>query len=875
MNGDYTKVPLRRDERWTGARMQEGRVLLDHEWNLNLDAAARASSELAADAIGSAGVAAGSDAFEVGVTTAGDLDLTLESGRMWVGGLAAFAPARFGYGDQDQIAPLPASGTVLVYLDVFEEHVQPAEDPLELVDPALAPIDSAARTRVGYRVRAAPTDATSCAAAWDTLATVAESAGRVTIARTGAVTPTDPCDPPGDPLTEVPDGLFRVEVLDGGTESTTRFAWSFEDGGTAISVASITGAKVTLAPAMASLAVGDLVEVSWLARRADRAPYGPLYAVEAVEAAPGGAVLTLDRAVSAPGSATGLAVRRWDGEAVGAATEVTASYRGDDLGIRFAAAAGEYEAGDWWGARLRSELGDGIEHRSDVGPDGTVHAFAPLALVDLDARTVVSDCRPKFTPLADLDPDRGCCTVSVKPGDDLQAAADALPATGGELCFAAGVYELEQPLQLANRSRIVLNGAGPATILRALRREAAVAFDTCDEIEVRHLRAEGGTPGAPPGDPHLEGAITFVACRNVVVADCVATCPDSAGKAQTCITVRSSEGVESFDRVRIERNRLEVGALQTGALVIDASQVTIDGNQVVLGPPPPREQVLNAAFGRELARRLQEALRPAGSEGAVAVKVPGVRGGLHVSEETEPLALLHDFASSTSAAEVRKAGGGEKALLSWARALGAGRGLEKLSPKTLAGLHAAAARLRAGGQGIVVGGERVGVVQVCGNIVEGFIQGIHVGVSQASQDTRRRVDSVLLARNLVLVAVPLDYNRDRHGIFVGNARSIHVLETVAFLHRLKPVSGPVRAPVGRPVAEPVGTPVEGIRIHGELGEFLVVRNSSLHGFTIGVRVVPLDPLPEPRVWLVSETMAQGANTALDAPPAVDRERNAP
>ncbi len=41
MTGDYTAVPLRRDDRWTGARMQQGRVLLDHEWNLNVDADAR------------------------------------------------------------------------------------------------------------------------------------------------------------------------------------------------------------------------------------------------------------------------------------------------------------------------------------------------------------------------------------------------------------------------------------------------------------------------------------------------------------------------------------------------------------------------------------------------------------------------------------------------------------------------------------------------------------------------------------------------------------------------------------------------------------------------------------------------------------------
>ncbi len=81
---------------------------------------------------------------------------------------------------------------------------------------------------------------------------------------------------------------------------------------------------------------------------------------------------------------TGLVVRRWDGQVVGAATARPAAFRGDDLGVRFSAAAGTYLAGDWWGARLREAEGDGIEHRTDAPPDGVRHAFAPLALVDLD-----------------------------------------------------------------------------------------------------------------------------------------------------------------------------------------------------------------------------------------------------------------------------------------------------------------------------------------------------------------------------------------------------------------------------------------------------------------------------------------------------------
>jgi hypothetical protein len=857
MNGDYTRVPLRRDERWTGARMQQGRVLLDHDWNLNLDAAARTDQAVARDAIGAAGVVAGSDAFAIGVTGTGVLDLTVGAGRMWVDGVAAFAPEPFPFSGQDQIEPLPETGRVFVYLDVFCEHVQPAENPLELVDPALAPSDTTGRTRVGYRVRATATTAASCGAAWAALTTVPESDGTLTVERAGPLAPEDPCSPPGEPLAQLPDGLLRVEVLDGGSEATARFAWSFEDGAVAVPVASIAGDTVTLAPAELGFAAGEQVEVSWLARRADRLPHGELYTIASVTPGAAGDVLTLDRPVTAPAAAAGLALRRWDGEAVGAASATDADYKGADLGIRFTAAAGGYEAGDWWGARLRAEAGDGLEHRVAAAPDGVRHAFAPLALVDLDARAVLSDCRPRFTPLADLG---GACTVSVKPGDDLQAAVERLPADGGELCFAAGTYVVDPPLRVSGRRRVVLAGAGPATVLRAARREAAVAFDGCSEVEVRRLRAEGGAAGDPPGDPGLDGALTFLACRDIVVADCVLACPDSDGKVQTCVAVRRGEGAP--DRVRIERNRVEVGAGQTGILVADAARATVAGNHVVLAPGGGGGFLGGSlAVGAELRAVLGASLRPRRGAGIKRVAIPGVDEALLVEGE-EPAALAADFAAAARPSSVARAGGAEKALLRFARSLGTGKGVEALSPASRDFVSRLATLLRSAGQGIVVGGSSATTVRVLDNLVEGAIQGIHVGVSER-EGGRRSIDSVLVAGNVVHALVPASYDRDRHGVFVGNVRSLHVVDTVATLGRIPPEGVP--AP----------TPVEGVRVHGTLGPFVAIRQTSLRGFSTGVRVVPLAPEPTTRMWLVAETLAEGATAALVAPAVVDRERNVP
>jgi hypothetical protein len=754
MNGDYTKVPLRPEDRWTGARMQEGRVLLDHEWNLNLDASERNARAAVTDAVGAAGVVEGSDAFEVGVSAEGDLDLTVGAGRIWVGGMMALAPSDFAYSSQDAIEPLPAGGRALVYLDVFEEHVQPAEDQAELVDPALAPVDSAARTRTGYRVRAQTTKAETCRDAVAELSVPALSSGKLTIERADLPAPPDPCDPPGDPRGRIPDGLLRVEVLDGGDGGSARFAWSFENGGATVAAKGLEGEKVALAPSQAvRFANGDLVEVSWLARRADRADHGALFKVDAVLPGAGGDILTLDRAPAPPEGAFGLVVRRWDGEAEGAEEARQATLRDSDLGVRFAAGEGEFLPGDWWGARLREGTEGGIEKRVDAAADGTPHAVAPLALVDLDARQRLSDCRPTFKPLTQLD--TGACTVVARPGDDLQEAIAALPEEGGKLCLAAGTFELGRTVVVRGGRRIAIAGTGPATIVRVGGAEAAFGFEECTEVELRQLRIEGGSRGAPPGDRRLNGAVTFVGCDEVVVADCVLTCPRSEALAQTCITARA--GDEAAGRVRIERNRFEVGGGQTGVLVVDADDAFVAANRI------------------------------------------GVPGAMK-----EP-----------------------------------------------------------GGQGIVVAGRGGGAARISDNLVEGVMQGIHVGASDAATAGRDSMDSVGIRANIINLVVPAEHKRERHGIFVGNARAIQVLDTIATLRRSK-----------QEVAEGNFTEVEGIRLHGIFGPFISVHRSSLDGFDVGVRVEPLEIPQGPRMWMVAETMAGLAGVGVDAP-QVEEQMNFP
>jgi hypothetical protein len=381
-------------------------------------------------------------------------------------------------------------------------------------------------------------------------------------------------------------------------------------------------------------------------------------------------------------------------------------------------------------------------------------------------------------------------TVHASPGDDLAAAIAALPEAGGELALGAGRHELAQPLTVRGRKRLAITGAGPATVLAAPASETALVFEDCADVRVARVRVEGGAPPAGTPAAQIGGALTFAGTTEVVVSECTLACPAGPVRTQACLLVRASAQARP-GRVRVERGRLEVGAGQTGMLLLDvADAVVVDNHVFTAGGPDPV------------------------------------------------------------------------------------------------------------GQGIVVGGTAVGTVRILHNLVEDAIQGIHVGVSQAAPPPGRGLgrfrlepglrpfpgrrpspgrerfaaraverprlvaDAVVLAGNVVHAFVPAGYKRDRHAVFVGNARSVSITQTTATLRRTTPA------------AEEVITPVEGIRVYGALGRFVVIRDSSLRDFSVGVRVVPLDA-PAVATWLVADTLADGAAAGADVPDTVEQERNRP
>ncbi len=838
MTGDYTKVPLRHDERWESAPNQEGRALLDHELNLDAAASIRRDQNLAADAIGPAGVIEGSPAFAITLTGGGS-DLQVGQGRMWVDGLAALAPTGFNYGDQDQIDPLPAAGRALIYLDVWEEHVHPSEDPA-ILDPALAPIDTAARTRVGYRVRFVTTTATTCQGAWNGFNPAPLSTGRLTVTRIGPAQPLDPCDPPGDTQGLMPDGLLRIEVLDQGAAAGARFAWSYENGSAAVPIAAIAADTVTLQPSASVKFGNDLVEISWLARRAERRNAGGLYTITNVTSLATGDVLTLDRPVTAPAGAEGLVARRWDGQVIGAAVDRNASRGGNDLGVRFRAGPGNFRPGDWWGIRVRQA--NGVEPLNGATPDGTRHRYAPLALVDFDAGTVLSDCRPTFRPLTDIETGSPC-TVVVRPGDSLQTAVDSLPAGGGEVCLSAGTFTVPSPVVVANRSRVRITGVGPATEVSSTSNETVFRFTDSDEVEITGMTVRSSGSTTIPGNPALNGALTFEGCRGVDVRMMRLVVPDGPMRSQTGITVRE-RGRRTPERVTIVDNHLTVGAWQTAILVTEVEDLTVERNHVMLGPDPAGLVVPSgdSVFALELAKVFSASIGRNGVSRTVRLPT-GASVQLLVAS---PVATLVDEWVRIGSP---RSGTPEQGFRNFLRGTTRNGGAN-LNPDGLNAYRRLARNYRSIGQGIVVGGRQSNRVRITGNTVRDAVQGLHLGARLTSG--RSRIVQAVITENTTHLRVPASYSRERHSLFVGNVDSLEISHARSTMSRTVNATAMAR------------TAVDAIRLIGTFGPFITVRGAHSEGFEVGVRAVPVGTVPTRRVWTVRDVVAAGLAGSVGA-----------
>jgi hypothetical protein len=451
MKGDFSRSTHRPTNHYSAVRLQQGRVLVDAEWNEQADIAGHLTRSTTSDVVGASGTpkspAGAFEHFMVAVDDGGK-DLRIAPGRIYVDGILCENDEAAGvlYSGQADLpgAPAPpADGNYAVYLDVWERHLTAVDQygatfP-SLLEPALQGPDTATRTRVVWQVKLAPVQSKTCAA----FSAPAPPTGRLRAQEIQSTTPGDDCSvPSGGGYRRLENQLYRVEVH-AVEQGTPVLKWSRDNGSVASKVKAVDATALTIAvedegrDELLGFGGARWVELTD-EERILRGEPGALFEVDTVT---GASVVVKNPSGLSFATGTNLTLRRWDGRLTLAANTPTEL----EDGVQVEIDGGSFTSGDYWTIPARTLTGKVEWPRDQATPPapvfelrhGTAHHYCLLSVVEVGGGTFSAplDCRPLFPPLTgitatDVGYDPATC-ANLAGATTVQAAIDILCQSGG------------------------------------------------------------------------------------------------------------------------------------------------------------------------------------------------------------------------------------------------------------------------------------------------------------------------------------------------------------------------------------------------------------------------------------------------------------
>ena len=546
MRGDFSAWNKDRAHNFRGTLHQQGRVLLDRDWNAQTEIMGEWQETAARDAFG-AGVAAVPsgvpDSFRVtkAQIVTGTVHVSLNKGRVWADGLLAelardSAPPLLPIGVDairtatylgTPIQPVPPATAVpavgdrdAVILEAWLEEVSPFQMPGLLLEPALGGVDTTERIQTAFRLRLYRMAAgDTCASIIPKLEDDFRSKGKLNV----ELTPTAAIDA-DCPVVEAggfagfEHSLYRIEIADTDRPSPQAyFKWSHFNGGL-VGTGDFNAAtrKVTIRGNRNAILYSGSSKFYLEALDFDAALgcWQVVYGAKATLLPDGMLELSatlgdIFKGVAIPAApATGQRFfRLWNGiERVGTFSPANRPLP-DNLGIlmRFdAEGAGKYTPADFWTFEVRAgSIGNPVVLVPNLPPQGIFYHRVPLAEVHWTSTSVIGadieDCRLVFQPLTKL---KGCCTYRVGDGihsygdfSKIQDAINALPADGGEVCILPGVYEGNVVIQPPHNRGIILKGCGRRTTVKAVTAQPAIYVKYGQGIQIASLAVDAHNDG--------------------------------------------------------------------------------------------------------------------------------------------------------------------------------------------------------------------------------------------------------------------------------------------------------------------------------------------------------------------------------------------
>lgn len=524
MPSDRARGTYDEQQQFASVVMQQGRVLLEADWNEQQEIAAEHLRTDVREIIGPTGTP--DDGYRVVALDAATRHVAVVTGTMYVGGMRASLPFRrietpsdlWSYAiqpdwrDPDPFNPLAPHE--IIWLELFEQEISAVEDPA-LLDPAIAGPDTAQRTRIRQRIHRTAVGAGDCAAAFadlqgqwfqqgfhfdfQTMMLIGNATLLVSFYQDPSTA--DPCDP----VTQAGYLGLENQMIRVAVSAQNRIVWSYDDASFIYRVTAYDSARKTLTLAARPVddhhrpRKGQVVELLHDTMTLPDGgivamPFGPIVAI-VDDYNPDDKTITISAALP-PGfepkdGSVVLYVRVWE-EELPFTPDTPVKLEPTGLQVTLEASSSAFPVGDFWTFAMRPGTPSEVypsryRGNSPQPPEGFRRWVCPLAVIDwstasttrgsLIGSPTVTDCREVFDNLVELTKRRKTCCYTIRPEDlqrtTLQQIIDGQPS-GSTFCLAPGRYPLPRPLVItSNHGAITIEGCGHGVILEAENPEDA------------------------------------------------------------------------------------------------------------------------------------------------------------------------------------------------------------------------------------------------------------------------------------------------------------------------------------------------------------------------------------------------------------------
>lgn len=856
MPSDISRLIFDKEKHYSGVRMQQGRVLLDSDWNAMHDIYQYRKRTQTKDVVGLCGFPKGTDSFKI---SASGGTFNLGKGRAYVNGNLYELNEDALYEDQpyypnpeylvdsDDDASELVDGDYLVYLEGKVRELTYLDDP-KIKEVALGEADTTARLQNVWQAKLMQVPkGTTCESEigeWDEL--LNPGLGLMGVQPVEGTSPSSPCS-----LQEtggyrgLENQLYRIEVQKGGNRSEARFKWSRDNASEMTIITQRNNNKIIVESLgrdnILGFQVGNWVEIVDDNSELNEEKYD-LVKIENIDRAK--LEITLHNWTGPAVFKPGMKIRKWDQlkDSVPPIGEEGLTMEGGNWialedGIEVNFSPGNFRAGDYWLVPARI-LTAQVEWESSRPPHGIQKSYCKIGIISVVGNSVVSvsDCRSLFKPLTEIDCDDDCCTIHVSPGPNWaeKLRIQLVNFKDAKICFGIGEYELDRPFVISDKGHLVLSGSGAGTRIISKNHETALVFQKCSSVNFRDFYLEGTINPKDSYKKHLNGTLTCLECDQVDISNSTFKTGIGSMRASTCITVRNDNHLEPV-RVRIQNCELYIGHMQQGILLVNAIKVLVESNNIssykrpdtisypslVVEDPKMKKDVMTwFTTGSDFDSLIKK-------EDAVSRSIVELVAEDETSKKAKKLntVFINDnkklIKSVDYPFDIKTNKDVEKFKLYAFDFAMANIGKFKSLKGALEYLGNQVNDV--GAIGITVAGKIAEDVKIINNNIVNVLEGVHVGLSHENESKEPYIaDRIEICRNSITNLLPPFINGfERFGIFVGNSYNLNVCDNNITLHRIFDYN--------KNTAGSNTVYIEGIRVWGEMGLRMKISDNTISG----------------------------------------------